>query len=134
MEQLWNSVYISWVPDIQENFSASHCGKVSVISYTYTYSPLAYWVECLPMARRLGFNPRLSHTKDSKMVLDTSLLNTQHYKVQIKGKWSNPGKGVAPSPTPWCNSYWKASLWVAFNYSQPTLYIYILLLPIIRGQ
>ena len=28
----------------------------------------------------------LSHTKDLKMVLDTSLLNTQHYKVRIKGK------------------------------------------------
>ena len=30
--------------------------------------------------------------KIKKMVLDTSL----HYKVQIKGKLSNPGKGVAP--------------------------------------
>ena len=29
------------------------------------------------------------------MVLDASLLNTQHYKVQIKGKWNNPGEGVA---------------------------------------
>ena len=29
---------------------------------------------------------RLSYTKDSKMVLDTSLLNTQHYKVRIKSK------------------------------------------------
>ena len=38
------------------------------------------------MARRPGFNPRLSHTKDSKTVLDASLLNTQHYKVRIKGK------------------------------------------------
>ena len=28
----------------------------------------------------------------------------QHYKVQIKGKWSNPGKGFAPSPTPRCSS------------------------------
>ena len=28
------------------------------------------------------------------MVLDTSPLNTQHYKV-----WSNPEKGVMPSPT-----------------------------------
>ena len=45
------------------------------------------------------FNTRLSHTKDSKMVLDDSLLNTQHYKVCIKGKWSNPVKGVAPFPT-----------------------------------
>ena len=25
-------------------------------------------------------------------------------------KWSNPGNGVAPSPTPWCSSYWKGSL------------------------
>ena len=30
--------------------------------------------------------PRSIHTKDSKMILDTSLLNTQHYKVHIKGK------------------------------------------------
>ena len=30
--------------------------------------------------------------KTQKMVLDTALLNTQHYKVGIKGKWSNPGK------------------------------------------
>ena len=40
-----------------------------------------------------------------KMVLDADLLNTQHYKVRIKGKWINPGKGVAPSPTPRCSSY-----------------------------
>ena len=31
-------------------------------------------------------NPRSSHTKDSKMVLDASELNTQHYKARIKGK------------------------------------------------
>ena len=41
--------------------------------------------------------------KTQKMVLGVSLLNTQHYKVRIKGKWSIPGKGVAPSPTPWCS-------------------------------
>ena len=35
---------------------------------------------------RPGFNSRSSHTKDSKMVLDISLLNTQHYKVRIKDK------------------------------------------------
>ena len=39
------------------------------------------------MVRRPGFNPRLSHTKDlKKMILDVTLLNTQHYKVRIKGK------------------------------------------------
>ena len=26
------------------------------------------------------------------MVLDTFLLNTQHYKVWIKSKWNNPGE------------------------------------------
>ena len=36
--------------------------------------------------RKPGFNPRSSHIEDSKMVLDTSLFNTQHYKIYIKGK------------------------------------------------
>ena len=40
--------------------------------------------ECVP--GRPGFTPRLSYSKDSKMVLDAALLNTQHYKVRIKGK------------------------------------------------
>ena len=65
--------------------------------------------------------------KTLKMVLDTSLLNTQQYKVRIKAKvkWSNPGKGVAPSPTPRCSSYWKGSLLVALDYSRQLIYIYI---------
>ena len=41
--------------------------------------------------------------KTQKIVLDTSLLNTIRYVSRLK--WSNPGKGVAPSPTPWCSSY-----------------------------
>ena len=41
--------------------------------------------------------------KTQKMVLDASLLNTQHYKVRIKGKVEQSRKGVAPSPTPWCS-------------------------------
>ena len=39
-----------------------------------------------------------------KMVLDATLFNTQHYKVS-RVKWSNPGNGVAPSPTSWYGSY-----------------------------
>ena len=46
-----------------------------------------------------------SYQKLNKMVLDVALFNTQHYKIQINGKWSNPGKGVVPSTTPWCSSY-----------------------------
>ena len=33
--------------------------------------------------------------KTQKIVLDASCFNTQHYKVRIKDKWHNPGKGVA---------------------------------------
>ena len=55
----------------------------------------------------LGSIPGRVIPKSLKMVLDTSLLNTQQYKVRI-----NPGKGVAPSLTPQCSSYCKRSLLV----------------------
>ena len=57
------------------------------------------------------------------MILDASLLNTQHDKVWIKGKWRNPGKGEALSPTSWYSSYRKVSLQVTLNNVRPT-YIY----------
>ena len=36
-------------------------------------------------------------------------------------KWSNPGKGVVPFPTPRCSSYRKRNLLVILDYSWPTL-------------
>ena len=54
------------------------------------------------------------------MVLDASLLNTQHYKVRFKGKWRDPGKDVAPSPTLLCSGYCKESLWVALDNDRLT--------------
>ena len=55
--------------------------------HTHTHTHTYFLHRCSPMALRLGFNPRLGHTKDSKkMVLNATLDNTQHYKVQIKGK------------------------------------------------
>ena len=45
-----------------------------------------------------------SYQRLKKMVLDTSLLNTQQYKVHIKGKVEQSRKGVAPSPIPRCSS------------------------------
>ena len=58
------------------------------------------------------------------MVLDASLLNTQHSKERIKVKWVNPVKGVAPSPTPWCSSYRKGSPPVTLDYGRQ-LYSYL---------
>ena len=77
----------------------------------------------------LGSIPDRVILKTLKMVLDTSLLNTQQYKVRIKGKWSNPEKNLAPSPTFRCSSYWKGSLLVTLDYCRQLyfyfIYIYI---------
>ena len=71
----------------------------------------------------LGSIPGHIIPKTLKMVLDTSLLNTQQYKVRIKGKGAIQGKGVAPSPTSQCSSYWKGSLWVALDYGHQLYFL-----------
>ena len=38
------------------------------------------------MVREIEVHSQVESTKDSKMVIDAALLNTQHYKVRIKGK------------------------------------------------
>ena len=43
--------------------------------------------------------------KTQKMVLDTALLNTLHYKVRIKGKVEQSKDGEVPFPTLRCSSY-----------------------------
>ena len=74
----------------------------------------------------LGSIPGRVIPKTQKMVLDASLLSTQHYKVRIKGKVEQSRKGVAPSPTHWCSSYRKGSLRVTLDYGrQLYLLIYI---------
>ena len=65
-----------------------------------------------------------SYQRLKKMVLDASLLNTQHYKVRIKGKVEQSREGVAPSPTHWCSSYRKGSLRVTLDYGRQLIYIY----------
>ena len=44
--------------------------------------------QVIPMTK----NKKKKKEKKKGGVLDAFLLNTQYYKVQIKGKWSNPGK------------------------------------------
>ena len=70
-------------------YNETVCLEVTVCVYIYIYiyiyihtythtSPLALWVECLSMPQQ---TKRLK-----KMVFDTSLLNSQHWKVHIKDK------------------------------------------------
>ena len=74
----------------------------------------------------LGSIPGRVIPKTQKMVLDASLLNTQHYKVRIKGKVQPSREGVAPSPTSWCSSYRKGSLRVTLDYGRQLYFTYLL--------
>ena len=47
---------------------------------------------------RPGFHRRSNHTKNLKMILNTSLLSTQHYKVRIKGKMEQSREGRRSLP------------------------------------
>ena len=78
----------------------------------------------------LGSVPGRVIPKTQKMVLDASLLNTQHYKVRIKGKVEQSREGVAPSPTPWCSSYRKGSLRVTLDYGRQLTYFLFLDTPL----
>ena len=67
-----------------------------------------------------GFNPRSSHTKNSKKwYLMPPCLTLSIIRYGSRVKCCNPGKVVPPSPTPWCSSYRKRSL------RSPTLLFYI---------
>ena len=60
------------------------------------------------------------------MVLDTTLINSQHYKVRIKGKVEQSRERNNALPTTQCCRYWKGSLWFTLDYGCPLyLYIYI---------
>ena len=107
---------------------------VCIYIYIYLYMHVCIYIYIVPdigLAVRvfangpgdLGSVPGRVIPKTQKMVLDASLLNTQHYKVRIKGKVEQSREGVAPS---WCSSYRKGSLRVTLDYGrQLYLYIYI---------
>ena len=67
-------------------------------------------------SERPGFNPRSSHTKDTKNgTWWCPWLTLSIIRYVLRVKWSNPGNEVAPSPPPWCRSYWKVSLRVTLD-------------------
>ena len=85
--------------------------------------PLANTLTAGPMTLETRVRSQVESYQRLKKWYLMPLLNTRHYKVWVKGKWSNPGKGVVPR----CSSYWKGSLWVALDYSQLTTYIFMFL-------
>ena len=77
--------------------------------YLIIIGSLAQWAECSSMARETGFQSQVGsyqRLKKKKKVLDIPLcLTLSNIRYISRVKWSNPGKGVAPSVTPWCSSY-----------------------------
>ena len=73
--------------------------------------PLTKWVEGSPMAWETVIQSYVeSYQRLKKWHLMHPCLTLSNIRYVSRGKWSNPGKGVEPSPTPWCSSYWKGSL------------------------
>ena len=91
----------------------------------------AYWHDSWSVRQwpeRPGFNPRLSHTKNSKKWrFMPPCLTFSIIRYRSRVKWSNLGKGVAPFPTPWCSSYRKRSLRVSLDYGRQQLFFLLVL-------
>ena len=64
----------------------------------------------------LGSIPVRVIPKTKKWYLMPPCLTLGIIRYGSRVKRSNPGKGVAPSPTPWCCSYRKGSLRVTLDY------------------
>ena len=74
----------------------------------------------------LGSIPGRIIPKIFKWYLIPPCLTLSYTRYVSMVKWSNPGKIVAPSPTPQCSSYWKGSLLAALDYGrQIIIYIYM---------
>ena len=77
---------------------------------------MAWWLECSPMARETWVQSQVeSYQRLKKWYLMPPCLTLSIKRYRSRVKWNNLGKGVAPSPTPWCSSYRKGSLRVALD-------------------
>ena len=94
-----------------------HTLHISLSGFT---GPLAYWVEYSPMVQETGIQSLV----ESYQTLKKCYLMSPYLRYKSRVKWCNPWKGVAPSPTPQCSSYWKEDLQVALDYGRQ-LYFFL---------
>ena len=72
-----------------------------------------------PMAREIWAQSQVeSYRRLKKWYLMLSCLTLSIIRYVSRVKWSNPGNGVAPSPTPRCSSYPKGSPRVNLDYGR----------------
>ena len=80
------------------------------------------------MAQKTGVKSLVeSYQRLKKWSLMPPCLTFSIIKYISRVKWSNPGKGVVPSPIPRCSSYWKGSFQITLDYHCQLLQYRILL-------
>ena len=95
--------------------------KSSTLPYTFYFiygftGPLAKGVEYSPMVQETRVQSQdESYQRLKKWYLMMPCLTLSIIRYISRVKWCNPGKGVVPSPTPWCSSYRKGSLQVILD-------------------
>ena len=103
-----------------------HLSHIYIYIYIYGTGSLAKWVEGSQMVWETWLQSQVaSYQRLSKWYLIPPCLTLSNLRYVSRVKWSNPGKGVVPFPTPRCSSYWKGTLQVTLDYSRQLLYIYI---------
>ena len=86
-----------------------------------------YNPECSPMARETWVQSQVeSYQRLKKWYLMPPCLTLSIIRYGSRVRWSNPGKEVAPSPTPWCSSYRKGSLLVALDYGRQLYFFFFI--------
>ena len=81
--------------------------------YTIKTDVIRYYLllKCLPTAWEIRVQSQIeSYQSLKKWYLMPLCLTLSIIRYVSRVKWSNPGKGVALSPTPQCRSYWKGNL------------------------
>ena len=101
---------------------ATMCTEICIDMYRYLYRFLDIYINFIKISAGfrliglvdrvlangpgdLGSIPGCIIPKTLKWYLIPPWLTLSNIRYISRVKWSNPGKGVASSPTPWCNSY-----------------------------
>ena len=117
-------VFPKLISSIKNSVFPSPAKDDIILRFTRT---LAWWLECSPMARETWVQVQVeSYQRLKKWYLMPPFSTLSIIRYGSRVNWSNPGKGVATSPTPCCNSYGKVSPLVTLDYTCQLYFFYIL--------
>ena len=119
---------IPWIAPLYPWSISYNAVKQGGIKYPFLslwYDSIWDW-ECSRMIRETWVQSQVeSYQKLKKWYLIPPCLTLSIIRYTSRVKWVHPGKGEAPSPTPWCSSYWKGNLWVTLDNGRQLIIWYI---------